>query len=127
MAFARAWAGAPASTDGQGLSDDMALLGAELPAQKRADVLLEANAPFEVAHANWEAVSVFCGSATQWRVAGMGGATGLDYPAVESVMRMCAIRDTADTLARVQVLEATALDVWRKQQQKAAAKKPRKH
>ena len=39
-------------------------------------------------HKAWE---LFCACSTQWRV-GMAGPTGLDYPAVESVMRMLYVK-----------------------------------
>ncbi len=71
----------------------------------------------EVWPANWTAVQVFCACATQWRwLAGMAGAIrlGLDYPAVEAVLRMRRVppRERPDVLARVQTLEIEALRVW---------------
>lgn len=41
---------------------------------------------FGVWPCNWESVSFFLTLSTQWRV-GMGGATGLDYTAVITLMR----------------------------------------
>lgn len=57
------------------------------------------------------AVNVFCGCQTQWRHAGMGQRTGLDYTGVESVMRMMNIDDTHDTLARIQIMERELLSI----------------
>lgn len=64
-----------------------------------------------------EAFRVFAACQTQWRiVAGMSGAAyqGLDYGAVESVMRMHAIEDTAECLDQIQALERGALEVLNK-------------
>lgn len=52
---------------------------------------------------------MFSGCQTQWRYAGMGGRTGLDYAGVQAVMAMQGVDDTRDTLSRVQVLERTTL------------------
>lgn len=61
---------------------------------------------------NAEAGTVYMASRTQWRQ-GMGGTTGLDYPAVEAVMRMRHVTDSADCLARIQVLENETLAILR--------------
>lgn len=65
----------------------------------------------------WEehhpALEVFLLCRTQWRVlVGMGGVSyqGLDYPAVESVMRMQGIDDAGEILSQLQHLEAGALE-----------------
>lgn len=60
-----------------------------------------------------EALDVFLACRTQWRIiAGMSGAhhQGLDYPAMESVMRMKGVDDPSDTLAKIQHIEAGALE-----------------
>lgn len=63
---------------------------------------------------NWETVQVFIRCATQWRYAGMAGQpTGLDYSAVESVMRMRAVEDQSDTLDRLRIMEGEVLRVLR--------------
>lgn len=62
---------------------------------------------------HWEALQVFFACRTQWRIiAGMAGAQhqGLDYPAVESVMRMRGVTDTAQMLEQLQYIEAGALE-----------------
>lgn len=55
----------------------------------------------------------------------MGGATGLDYPAVESVMRMHRIRDRRDCLSRVQVIEHEVLNVWNERSKERTARSKR--
>jgi hypothetical protein len=51
---------------------------------------------------------------TQWRT-GMSGATGLDYNALEPVMRLQGIkkRDQTEVFAGVRVMEIAALEVMR--------------
>lgn len=64
---------------------------------------------------NIQAVNVFIAAATQWRT-GATGATGLDYTALESIMRMLGIKrkDMGEVLEDVRVLEDIALDTMRK-------------
>lgn len=68
---------------------------------------------------NWETVQVFIRCATQWRHAGMAGQpTGLDYPAVESVMRMrsVAVQEMGDLLDRIRIMEGEVLRVMREKE-----------
>jgi hypothetical protein len=58
---------------------------------------------------NWTAVELFCSLATQWRVGAMGGFLGLDYPAVESVMRIRRLPERAELFGAVQIMERAAL------------------
>lgn len=57
---------------------------------------------------------------TQWRV-GVGGPTGLDYPGVESVMRLSFERSPKDRAGRaelfvgLQVMERATLGEWARQ------------
>ena len=55
--------------------------------------------------------------ATQWRT-GFSGATGLDYNALPTVMRMCEVSraDQPDTFDCVRVMEGEVLDMWSKKQ-----------
>lgn len=72
----------------------------------------------EVWAEHWPALEVFIACRTQWRVAaGAGGLVylGLDYPALESVMRMRGIEDPAETLGHIQQMEAGALEVINQQ------------
>ena len=66
---------------------------------------------------NIQAVNVFIAAATQWRT-GTAGATGLDYTALEAIMRMLGIKrkDMGEVLEDVRVLEDIALDTMRKNQ-----------
>lgn len=66
---------------------------------------------FELYPENLKAWQVFLSSATQWRIA-MSGATGLDYTALETVLRLQRIkpRHHKDIFWRVQQIERGALD-----------------
>lgn len=57
-------------------------------------------------------VEVFLACATQWRLDASGAPIGLDYPALETVMRMLGTDDVRQTFADVQVMEAEALQVF---------------
>ncbi len=95
-----------ASSSKETLDDDLAAFGMEassLPADEPDE--------FELYEENLKAFEVFCSSATQWRYAGMTGVqTGLDYTAVESVMRMMGVDDTAETFKKVRLIEIGALN-----------------
>lgn len=91
-----------AGDDGRALAADVAAFGGEPP-----------ELSFEVWPENWPAVELFMAAATQWRHGGKGP-TGLDYTAVEALMRLrrVAKRDRADLLADVQIMERASLAVW---------------
>ncbi|MCW8158971.1 hypothetical protein D7243_22655 [Stutzerimonas stutzeri] len=63
---------------------------------------------------NWDAFEVFAAMQTQWRT-GMSGATGLDYNALEPVMRLRGIkkRDRGELFDCIRVMEIAALEVMR--------------
>lgn len=63
---------------------------------------------------NWAAVDVFIAMRTQWRV-GANGATGLDYTALEAVMRLHGIkrRERDDVFAAARIMESAALAAMR--------------
>lgn len=76
---------------------------------------------FEVMPCNWTSVCAFLACETQWRVVPMmaGGMAalgtsliwlGLDYAAVDIVLRRSSVPDTA--FADLQVMERAALDVF---------------
>lgn len=69
---------------------------------------------FTVWPENRRPVELFVALRTQWRFAGMGGRTGLDYTAVCSVMDVHGIKDRRSMLDALQVMEDAALDVWDK-------------
>jgi hypothetical protein len=64
---------------------------------------------------NLPAVNVFIAMQTQWRV-GMGGATGLDYGVLPSVMRLTGIprREHQEVFQSIRILEDAALEQMRK-------------
>lgn len=59
-----------------------------------------------------QSVEVFLACATQWRLDTAGGPIGLDYAAVQAVMRMLGIDDVRQVFADVQVMEAEVLRVF---------------
>ena len=68
---------------------------------------------FEVDYQNWDALRVFQSCATQWRViAHMSGVIyqGLEYTAVESVMRMLRIKKPHKSFLSVQFIERGYLE-----------------
>lgn len=72
----------------------------------------EASGPdFEVWPDNWQAVQLFSDLRTQWNAGGKGP-TGLNYPAMESVMRITGVRpaERAELFRCIRVMEAEALD-----------------
>lgn len=77
----------------------------------------EASGPNEVYPDNWQAVVTFCAMGTQWRV-GAGGAIGLDYGVLPSVMRMTGVprSDWADIFDSIRVMEEEALAAMRTKQ-----------
>lgn len=70
--------------------------------------------PVDVWPANWEAFCLFADLETQWRV-GIGGATGLDYTAVVSMMDLHEVprERRRELLADLQVMEKAALKQMR--------------
>lgn len=66
--------------------------------------------PVEVWPVNWRAFCFFADLRTQWRVA-MGGATGLDYPAVIALMGLYEVpqADRVQLMDDIRVMESAAL------------------
>ncbi len=91
---------------------------------------VEAENTYPIWADNWPVIEVFLACQTQWRVAGMTGIkTGLDYTAVDSVIRMMGKSDTAaDLFADIRVMEYEALSVFadRAKQQQQQQKHGRK-
>jgi hypothetical protein len=71
---------------------------------------------FEVWDENWNSVLFFLACATQWVVGGMGGYIGMNYPGVESVMRIKRSPDREALFADLQVMEFAALEVLNKKE-----------
>lgn len=68
---------------------------------------------FGVWPCNWQAVQLFIGVSTQWRV-GMSGATGLDYSAVAAVMACSNIKrkKRKSLLEKIRLMELEVLAMW---------------
>lgn len=60
---------------------------------------------------NWRTFSLFHSLTTQWRVGGMGSATGLDYSAIPAVAKMLGIKnkELKAMFPDIQVMENEAL------------------
>ena len=88
------------------MSADAAFFGMETPTAPASD--------FEVFEDNWPALLAFLRCGTQWRYAGMDGIrTGLDYAAVESVLRLTmAEEQRAGAFEGIQIMEHAALEVF---------------
>jgi len=69
---------------------------------------------YEVWPENWEAVILFCGLATQWKVGAFGGFIGLDYAAVEADLRLQRVRDRARVYQKIKAMEYAALPILNK-------------
>lgn len=68
----------------------------------------------EVWPENWEAALTFVALATQWR-SGMNGPTGLDYGAIEPVLRLRGVASDqwSSIFDALRIMESEALDVMR--------------
>lgn len=74
---------------------------------------------YQVLPENWAAVQLFLQCATQWRHGGMTAVrTGLDYTAVEAVMRITGIEQPQDTFWRLRLIEDGALQALADKQDK---------
>ena len=74
---------------------------AELAAKKR-------DRDFEVWEENWDIVIMFMRMATQWTT-GMSGAVGLNYPSLEWLCKLYAVKDPVAIFEGVQIMELTVL------------------
>lgn len=88
-----------------------------LPSDLIADA--EGVADQEVFPDVWPALDMLIDMQTQWRV-GAAGATGMDYTALETLMRVKRVKteDRADLLGDVRRMEAAVLELWREQRGK---------
>lgn len=78
---------------------------------------------FEIWHENWDAWQTFLACGTQWAV-GLQGATGLNYTALESVMRMRCIppEQQPEIFEKVRLIETGVLKAFAKQRAQEQAK-----
>ena len=67
---------------------------------------------------NWNSVLFFFDLQTQWNIGGMGGYIGLNYPGVESAMRLNEIQrqDRKALFADLRIMELAALPVLNKKE-----------
>jgi hypothetical protein len=65
---------------------------------------------FEVLPENWESVQLFIRCQTQWRTS-MAGLIGLDYGAVQWLLRLYEVEDHRFALEDLQIMEAAVLSV----------------
>lgn len=67
---------------------------------------------------NWESVMLFLTLSTQWIIAPMGGAVGINYVAVESVMNLNNIKnkDRQSLFNDIRIMESSAIRVMRDKQ-----------
>ena len=63
---------------------------------------------FEVWDENWEAMMMFLRMQNQWNVS-MNGLVGLNYPALETLIRLYKIEEPLELFEKVQVIERAAL------------------
>lgn len=65
---------------------------------------------------NWETVQVFISLNTQWRM-GFSGPTGLDYTAIEPVLRLVAIPTERwpELFLAIRIMERAAIDTMAEQ------------
>ena len=63
---------------------------------------------FEVWDENWEAMMMFLRMQTQWNVS-MNGLIGLNYQALETLIRLYHVKEPVELFERVQVIERAAL------------------
>lgn len=65
----------------------------------------------EIWDSNWDTFQLFNAMATQWRVGGMGSATGLDYSVIPTVGKMLGFKnkDINAMFSDIQVMENEAL------------------
>lgn len=62
----------------------------------------------EVWDENWEALTMFLRLQTQWNM-GMAGPTGLNYQALETIIRLYKVDDPVTVFEKVQVIERSAI------------------
>jgi len=67
--------------------------------------------PFGVWRCNWPAIGCWMALQSQWRVSPLGRVVGLDYTAVEGVMRRRKVADGDVMFAQLQTMERAALEV----------------
>lgn len=64
---------------------------------------------------NWQVVEMFLRLQTQWRTS-MSGVVGLDYGAVQWMLRLYEVEDQRSMLEDLQVMEGAALNMMNKKE-----------
>lgn len=64
---------------------------------------------------NWQVVEMFLRLQTQWRTS-MSGVLGLDYGAVQWMLRLYEVEDQRSMLEDLQVMEGAALNMMNKKE-----------
>lgn len=73
------------------------------------------NSDCEVWEENWQVVEMFLRLQTQWRTS-MSGVVGLDYGAVQWMLRLYGVEDQRSMLEDLQVMEGAALNMMNKKE-----------
>ncbi|MEM7706620.1 MAG: DUF1799 domain-containing protein [Pseudomonadota bacterium] len=96
-------------------------------AARSAQASASSQPDFEIFYNNWLAWGVFQACTTQWRIAPMGGYTGLDYTAVHSVMTTLGIakKKRSSHFNRLRYIEAGAMAEMAEQRKRAEKKRER--
>ncbi|MDX1755888.1 MAG: DUF1799 domain-containing protein [Marinobacter sp.] len=95
------------------MASDLAAFGIADPAAHR---LASQSTDYPVLPENWEALNLFLECTTQWRRAGLEAViTGLDYGALETVMRMKGAKNRKRLFEQVRLIEGGALQALREQ------------
>lgn len=90
-----------------------------------ANVLEKIDKPpdhFEVFQENWDAVRVFVAASTQW-VIGFAGATGLNYPSIDFLLKLYRVKKKQEVFEQIQVVEAAALKAIREREETGPKKR----
>lgn len=70
----------------------------------------EARECFAVWEENWPTLKLFLRMRRQWRYGAMGGVIGLDWPGIESRLRLMKTEMTAEMLDDLDAMEDAALE-----------------
>lgn len=97
---------------------DLAAFGASAEIIESIKAATPDTSTFEVFQENWDAVEMFLRMSTQWNVSGMGGMTGLNYPALDILFKLYKVRDRKGMFEQVQIIEAGALAYLNDQREK---------
>ena len=99
------------------VADDLAIMGAPADVIEQFKQEQSEDDAFGIFPENWVAFGLFMQLDTQWRTRlmpfGQGfisRSSGIDYTALESLMRMLRIKKVKDTFERIRIMETAALE-----------------